>query len=123
MEEPTLETVAIGNSRFGKGIFAMKDFPAGSVLLKITGSPLSFHDTISLGEKECYCLQTGIDKYIIPDLPFRYSNHSCSPNCGINKNFELITLRPLRKGEEITWDYSTSMLERSWTMECDCQTA
>src|SRR5205085_8002159 len=49
-------------------------------------------------------------------------NHSCNPNCGINNNMELITLTAIEKGAELTWDYSTSMMENSWTMPCDCGT-
>ena len=120
MDTSNPETVIIKPSRFGKGIFATSDFSAGTTLLKITGKPLSFEDTLKLGDKECYSLQIGIDKYIIPDGPFGFSNHSCDPNCGITGNMEFITLRKVAKGEELLWDYSTSMMERSWTMECGC---
>lgn len=114
------DSVAVKNSRFGKGIFATSDLPKHTILFTITGDPLNFQDTLSLGHNECYCLQTDIDKYIIPHFPFNFSNHSCEPNCGITENFEFITLRFIEKGGELLWDYSTSMLEKHWIMNCKC---
>src|SRR5688572_21729205 len=120
MEKGPGEAITIGESKFGKGIFAAKDLSPGNVLMKITGTPLSFEDTIALGNKESHSMQIGLHEYILVQPPFLYSNHSCDPNCGINENLELIAIRPVSKGEELTWDYSTSMLERHWTMQCHC---
>jgi hypothetical protein len=33
---------------------------------------------------------------------------------------ELHALRPIQTGEEICFDYSTSMGEENWTMKCEC---
>jgi hypothetical protein len=123
MEKGPGETVTIGESKFGKGIFAATDLSTGDVLMRITGTPLTFEDTVSLGSKESHSMQVGLHEYILVQPPFLYSNHSCDPNCGINENLELITIRPVSKGEELTWDYSTSMLERHWTMKCHCGAA
>lgn len=120
METVNPETVIVKDSKFGKGIFTTVDLPKKSVLFKITGKHLSFEETLKLGSNECYCLQVAMDKYIIPNYPFHLSNHSCHPNCGISRNMEFITLCDINKGEELCWDYSTSMMERHWTMQCDC---
>ena len=107
-------------STFGKGLFATKDILPGVRICSVQGNIISFGQTLLLGEKESYAVQIGIDKYILCDPPFLYSNHSCYPNCGLNKYLELFTLKQVQKGEEIFWDYSTSMLERHWTMRCRC---
>ena len=120
MDKVNPETVIVKDSKFGKGIFTTIDLPKKSILFKITGKPLTFEETVMLGHDECYSLQVGMDKYIIPDHPFHLSNHSCQPNCGINRKMEFITLRDINAGEELCWDYSTSMMERHWTMQCDC---
>ncbi len=112
--------VTVKNSKHVKGIFATNNFSKGDILLKITGKPLNFHETLDLGEEECYCLQVDKNNYIIPDAPFHLSNHSCMPNCGIDENMYLIALREIGKSEELFWDYSTSMLERHWVMNCKC---
>ncbi len=120
MEKGPRETFTIGESKFGKGIFAARDLSPGDVLMRITGTPLTFEDTIALGSNESHSMQIGLHDYILVHPPFLYSNHSCDPNCGINHHLELVAIRPVSKGEELTWDYSTSMLERHWTLKCHC---
>jgi hypothetical protein len=33
---------------------------------------------------------------------------------------ELVALRDIEAGEEVTWDYSTTMFEDDWEIECLC---
>ena len=120
MEGSETELITVKEAKFGKGTFATRDIAQGSAIISVWGENITFSDSLELGEQESYCLQVGIDKYIIPEEPFRYSNHSCDPNSGINERLQLFALRPIRTGEEVTWDYSTSMLERHWTMRCSC---
>jgi uncharacterized protein len=112
--------IEIRQSRFGKGLFAKKDIAPETIVCKVTGKELNFQQTLLLAEKESHSLQIDFDKYILCDPPFLYSNHSCNPNCGVTRNLELFALKKLNKGEELCWDYSTSMLERHWTMKCFC---
>src|SRR5215213_6922083 len=112
--------ISIQQSKFGKGLFASVDIPKNTIVARATGQPMSFEQTLELNEKESHTLQTGPSQYILCDPPFLYSNHSCDPNCGLTPNMELKTLRPIKQGEELLWDYSTSMLERHWTMQCRC---
>jgi ribosomal protein S27E len=121
-EETTgdFKKISVQDCKHGKGIFSTMDLPCGTVVCKVTGSVLSFEETVKLGDQECYCLQIDKKLYLIPSPPFYFSNHSCDPNCGLNERLELITIKDLKKGEELCWDYSTSMLERHWTMQCLC---
>lgn len=114
------DSIEIRNSKFGKGLFAKKDIDEGTIICKATGKELNFKETTLLKEKESHSLQIDFDKYILCQPQFLYSNHSCNPNCGVNNNFELFSLRKIHAGEELFWDYSTSMLERHWTMHCSC---
>lgn len=109
-----MERIRIDESQDGRGMFAKQDIPACTALFKITGQPITFEQTKTLGEKENYCLQIGRKEYIYPDYPFYFSNHACEPNCGIDEDMNFVTLRDVRKGEELRWDYSTSMMERSF---------
>ncbi len=110
----------IRSCRFGKGLFALRKIPANTVVCKITGQEFFFFDTLKLGERESHAMQIDVDKYILCDSPFLYSNHSCEPNCAVNENVEFYTLTEVEKDQELLWDYSTSMLERHWTMRCAC---
>ncbi|GAI75942.1 unnamed protein product, partial [marine sediment metagenome] len=60
------------------------------------------------------------EKYIDLKEPGKYVNHSCNPNVGIKKDKKLVAIKNIKKGEEIFWDYSTSMDEDNWTMKCKC---
>lgn len=115
-----LKYITVSQAANDEGLFAKTDIPAGTVLLKIYGKTISYADTVKLGDKESYCLQIDTDKYIALHFPFFLANHSCSPNCGVTANLEFITLAPVKKGEQLRWDYSTSMLERSWSIPCTC---
>jgi SET domain-containing protein len=120
MDNSTWPNIEIKETKRGKGLFASQDIPANTFLFKIHGKELSFAECVALGENENYCLQIEREKYILPHFPFFLSNHSCNPNCGIKKELEFTTIRPVKKGEELRWDYSTSMLERHWTLNCEC---
>jgi uncharacterized protein len=115
--------ISIQESKFGKGLFASIDIPKNTIVTRVTGQPMNFAETVELKEKESHTLQIGPDQYILCTPPFLYSNHSCNPNCGLTPNLELKTLRLIKQGEELLWDYSTSMLERHWTMKCNCGSA
>lgn len=112
--------VSIQDAKFGKGLFAFIDIPKNTVITLISGRPLTFAETVSLKEREGHTLQVGAEEYILCDPPFLYSNHSCEPNCGITPRLEFKSLRNIKQGEELLWDYSTPMLERHWTMQCRC---
>jgi len=121
MNKEIPETVIVKNSKHGKGIFTTVDLPKNSLLFNIKGKQITFEETLKLDDDQCYCLQISLDKYIIAESPFLFSNHSCDPNCGINKKMDFITLKNIKAGEELQWDYSTSMMERHWTLKCQCE--
>lgn len=110
----------IDQAEQGKGVKARQNLPASQVLVNIGGPTMTYWETLAMGGKESYCLQVAINKYIKPNFPFFLFNHSCDPNCGITESFQLMTLRNIKAGEELCWDYSTSMLARGWTLNCKC---
>ena len=49
-------------------------------------------------------------------------NHSCDPSGGfVRHDPVLYALRDILPGEEVTWDYSTSISERGWSLDCLCE--
>jgi uncharacterized protein len=112
--------ISIQESKFGKGLFASVDIPKNTIVTRVTGRPMNFADTLAMNENESHTLQIGVDRYILCEPPFLYSNHSCEPNWGLTPDLGVKTLRDIKQGEELLWDYSTSMLERHWTMQCNC---
>ena len=50
-------------------------------------------------------------------------NHSCNPNTGlwqVGGRTYLLSLRTIPKDDELFFDYSTSMVDEPWSMECLC---
>lgn len=103
----------------GRGVFAARNIAAGEALLSVDGPVVDFATTLAMGEAQCYALQFADGAYYDLVEPIRFSNHSCSPNSGIRNN-ALVALCDILEGEEVVWDYSTTMDERSWTMRCRC---
>ena len=116
------DSYEIRQSNFGKGLFAIKDIEPGTVLCKVSckEEELNFAQTLLLGDKESHAVQIDFGRYLLCEPPFLYSNHSCNPNCAINANLEMFAIKTVKAGEELIWDYSTSMMERHWTMKCCC---
>lgn len=112
--------IRIGKCALGHGIFANKDIAQGETILTFEGPRINFLQTKTKGSWECMPLQIDNDLYI-DTLPVGvFVNHSCAPNAGIKRDKDLIALRPIPNGEEIRFDYSTTMQEKSFTMECKC---
>ncbi len=69
-------------------------------------------------------VQIGKDSYMGPSGGLDdFVNHSCDPNSGLvitNTRVELVAIRDIKSGEEITWDYSTTMYGDDWKMNCQC---
>lgn len=104
----------------GRGVFAGESIPAGSLIARFTGPFLRYAETSAA----TYALQIGPDLYIggsggVDDL----FNHSCDPNAGVmieGRSAELRAIRDILPGEEIAFDYSTTLDEGDFTMECRC---
>jgi hypothetical protein len=78
--------------------------------------------TQSLTE-DLLALQVGRDLWLCSDGSSLDDqvNHSCDPNTGfIEGTPVLYALRDIEAGEEISYDYSTSISEPGWSLECHC---
>jgi len=112
--------VRIAKSPHGLGLFAAANIAAGETILFFTGEVLGLDEVLASGIDESYPLQVGALTYLDLDSRSRVVNHSCAPNAGVRSDRILVALRDVRRDEEITYDYSTTMSERRWTMQCRC---
>lgn len=104
-------------SHHGHGVIATDSLMAGESILYFSGRRIS----AQLAESTPYALQVSETEFIEVLGTEKYVNHHCEPNCGIRRGNELVALRNIKSGEEITFDYSTCMLEgHGWTMPCEC---
>ena len=106
--------------KHGKGVFASHEIKKGDIIL-------SWDLSIKLTPKEARKLSAderehtnyiGNGVYVLMQPPEAFVNHSCEPNTFV-KNHADVALRDIRKGEEITTDYSINGVD-DWTMECHC---
>ncbi|MEP9401779.1 SET domain-containing protein [Sphingomonas sp. VNH70] len=120
------ERFHVATNHLGKAVFASLAIPEGAVLFRFTGRRCRAARVPRhlLGHSDRY-VQVAADEYLGPsgridDLV----NHSCDPNAGLRfdgDRIRLIALRPIAAGEEVTWDYSTTLGPGDWRMVCQCR--
>jgi hypothetical protein len=123
---PSNNLFKVGDNHLGKAVFAAAPFAEGDILLEFTGRRLPADQVPSLlhGRSDRF-VQVTPDQYMGPsgrldDLV----NHSCAPNAGLRFTEDgvfLVAVRAIAAGEEIAWDYSTTLRESNWHMLCQCK--
>jgi uncharacterized protein len=104
----------------GRGVFAQDPIPAGTKIIRFTGPFLRYKETTP----QTYALQIGPDLYIGASGGMDdFINHSCEPNAGFHiegTTADLYAIRDIAPGEEILFDYSTTLDEDDFEMPCHC---
>ena len=103
----------------GKGVFAARDLKSGETVL-------DWHSAKKLSDEDLKKLPMKKKKYaalcnmmwVLQSSPAKYVNHSCDPNTFV-RDFCDIALRNIKKGEEITSDYS-KVPSPDMKMKCNC---
>lgn len=121
------DVVEIRDTHIGKGLFAVRPYPANAVIGEITGKLIH---SKSYGSNYAFEFDDGV--MLEPVEPFRYVNHSCEPNCefdlidspdgttndsALPGRLYLIALRPIETGEEFSIDYNWSAKH---AIRCEC---
>lgn len=117
MQDANVEVRPAGTK--GRGLFAAEPIAAGQRILALMGTVM----TTDLLDEELFAMQIGPDSWLCSDGSSLddFINHSCDANAGFSKgSLELYALRDIAAGEEIGWDYSTSISESGWQLECYC---
>jgi SET domain-containing protein len=128
----------------GNGVFAAANLPADTRVIEYRGKRLThaqanraYGGDVDSGHTFLFTLN---EKYLIDGNvegnAARWINHSCAPNCqawvvehaGSDRRRDRVvieTLRPIRKGEELTYDYGivleerqTPTLKKIWACRC-----
>ena len=120
-----MKKLVLKNCEHGSGVFAEEPIKAGDEILKFRGPLVGINDLPRPYTAENdYYLQIGEDLFIGPSGEIDdYINHSCEPNSGIKFDIEGITLvaiKPIATGHQITFDYSTTMHNFDYEMNCRC---
>lgn len=103
----------------GKGVFAASNFKKGDIVMKWDASIiLTENEVKKIPESNKKYLIFYKRKYILAQSPEKYLNHSCTPNTKEGKLCD-IALRNIKKGEELTTDYSIDA-PLHIKMKCHC---
>jgi hypothetical protein len=123
---PARNLFSVGENHLGKAVYAVTAFAEGEALIEFTGRRFRADQVPSLmrGRGDRF-IQVTPDHYMGPsgrsdDLV----NHSCAPNAGLrftDTGIFLVAVRAIAPGEEISWDYSTTLKESNWHMICQCK--
>ena len=113
----------------GMGVYATRTFKKGEIVLQMKGKRLSsdaFDILCAQGFRNDDPFQVSDTDYVLLNTLPNFINHSCNPNCGIRGAQELVTLRAIKSGEELSYDYSTTVGsdgpdESPWVMRCKCK--
>ena len=104
------------------GIFAVEALEEGEVLIRIQGQRTSRASRFSVQIEEGVHidLAKGISlEEMIEHFWWRFMNHSCSPNTIIRCQ-EVVAIRLIRPGEELTFNYNTTELDMAAPFTCRC---
>ena len=116
----------------GKGAFALKAIPAKKKLGNMGGEIISYKEAQKRVKKQpgnvLFMVEFDHEDIAldasINSNELRYINHSCDPNTYMRRAFqkvEFYTLRPVKKGEELTCDYGET--HHDGKLPCKCGAA
>ena len=122
-------TLEVRPVRNGLGIVAQRPIAKGGVICRIRGRVVSAATVWGYWKRDRRrgenCFRFDADHYLDPEGEIgAWANHSCNPNARIVRGpraLWLHALRPIRRGEEVTHDYSTLLgADDVWTLRCNC---
>jgi SET domain-containing protein len=106
----------------GMGVFARRAFATGETILAREERSVTRDEPLNAGEFEYHCDWLEGRRQVYLGFPERFVNHSCDSNAFVRFSGgpgQLIALRPIRPGEEITDNYSVNLSAgKPWACNC-----
>jgi transposase len=119
--------------KYGLGLFTARYIAKGEFIKRDDASDYygqriyTYAELVSMNLYIYDLFQIGRDAFVMPKSNIDdFMNHSCDPNCGIRltrEEYIVLALRDIRRGEELTYDYSTHQLVPAEGMPCRCGAA
>lgn len=96
-------------------LFSLRPYQPGEVIADFSAGTISAEPTY-------LTVQVGVGKHITLQPEFlQYINHSCDPNVFFDTtSMQLVALRELDKGEEMTFFYPSTEWEMTQSFNCYC---
>jgi uncharacterized protein len=124
-------SLAVGRSAIhGRGVFATEGISRGERVAVFGGDVMAISEIDVLRPRyQSFPMQIE-ERFVLGSRASRSEpadrfNHSCAPNCGFRGQVFLVTMRPIRRGEEVTFDYAMTVSESRdsdvvFEMTCNC---
>lgn len=115
--------ICVGKSKFHrKGLVALRPIKRGELVFRIQGKKIKFliNNPKQAAKAGLNWVGWGKNIWINPVSFGVFINHSCSPNTGLRKKINVIAIKNIKAGEEITFDYSLSEADIFWNFKCNC---
>ena len=110
------EKTEVRDTKKGKSLFSIDSFVKDEIILKFE------EKFLKKPRRDTLCIDISKHQYSTdPNAAENFLNHFCSPNGYIN--FDDLTyraLRPIKKGEELTFNYLTTEWDMANKFDCDC---
>jgi len=122
MVKPTTPFFVVRDSKIhGKGVFAARKIPEGTLVIEYDGKRLTSKQAVQRYNPSpdnpthtfYFSLENG--KVIDGGNDARWINHACEPNCEAreeNGRVFIYALRDIQRGEELNYDYGLMVEER-----------
>ena len=114
-----------GKNEKGFALFAKENIKKNERVIVFGGHILTIKEHASL-PKNLFDMSIQIDNDLLSGVvnsdeieETEYLNHSCDPNCGFDGPIFIVAMRNIKKGEEVTMDYSMC-LDKLLNMKCLC---
>ncbi len=125
--------IKVGKSKIqGRGVVSTRSIKKGEMICRLQGKEITIKQLIrayKIKLRDTDPLQVADTKYIDLEKPYIYINHSCNPNAAIVRYNDLIAIKNIKAGEEITFDYSANEYQSEqhwqewpgiWKIKCRC---
>lgn len=119
------DVVVAESAIHGLGVFATRDFAREEIILSIDDSRIVDEEhplRLEWGEYDYHCDYLAGGKVILMWSPERHINSCCDPNTyvkTINGIRQVVARRPIKSGEEITYDYIIDC-HSGLVWQCNC---
>lgn len=124
-----LSPLALTNLVIGKGYgsFAVSAIPRFAVIATFGGIAATREELSNFdADRVSRSIEAESDLFFVGPRyrePGESINHSCEPNCGMRNATQVMTLRGITSGEELTFDYAMSDASNYDEFECACGAA
>jgi len=113
----------VADTHRGTHVIAKKFYPKGTLRIEMHVGELI---PAAEMQDDFYALQIDEETFVgskeaDPEDHTCFLNHSCAPNMAFeNGKTVLVNIADIHPGDELTWDYSTSIDDGNFAMPCGC---